>query len=230
MHLNEMRNFLPMQSAMFRQTLRATTFVTATLLLAAGCKKTTDNSSNYKSTINAWYSQHPSCLWPQSQQLPTQVAASDSDKTAPFAALVDQGLLTRSTSEKKIIIISKQEVNYDLSDKGRSDWTADPNQPGYGNFCYGHRAVSTIQSSTPNNGQPGDTSTVTYQYTFSGAPDWAQSAEIQNAFPQVKADLSGNGTATATLTDTSNGWQIQTPPPSSSNSQPASSADGKIVQ
>jgi hypothetical protein len=162
---------------------------------------------------------------------PTQVAASNTDQNAPFAALVDQGLLTRSTAEKKVIIISKQEIDYDLSDKGRSDWTADPNQPGYGNFCFGHPTVSTIQSSTPNDGQPGATTTVTYQYSFSGAPDWAQAAEIQNTFPQVKADLAG-GTATSTLTDTNNGWQVQTPPPNSMpmNSQPATPADGKIVQ
>ena len=202
------------------------------LLLATGCKKTTDNSMNYKSAINAWYSAHPACLWPHSQMLPTQVAASNQEQTAPFAALVDQGLLTRATSEKKVIIISKQEIDYDLSDKGRSAWTADPNQPGYGNFCYGHRSVQSIQSSTPNNGQPGDTTTINFTWNFSGASDWAQTAEVQNTFPQVKADLAGNGTASTTLADTSNGWQVQTPPPSPMpmNSQPATPADGKIVQ
>ncbi|MGA7158940.1 MAG: hypothetical protein WBY53_18995 [Acidobacteriaceae bacterium] len=213
-------------------TLRTTTILAASLVLVAGCKKTTDNSANYKSAINAWYSAHPACLWPQSQMFPTQVAASDQDKTAPFAALVDQGLLTRSTSEKKVIIISKQEVNYDLSDKGRSDWTADPNQPGYGNFCYGHRSVDSITNSTPNNGQPGDTATVNFSWKFSGAPDWAKSAEVQNAFPSVKTNLDGSGNSSVTLTDTSNGWQVQTPPPSpmSNNSGPATPADGKIVQ
>jgi hypothetical protein len=227
-----MRILLPTPIKTIRITTRTTTLLAAALLLVAGCKKTTDNSVNYKSAINAWYSAHPACLWPQSQMFPTQVAASNQDQTAPFAALVDQGLLTRSTSEKKVIIISKQEINYDLSDKGRSDWTRDPNQPGYGNFCYGHRSVANIQSSTPNDSQPGATTTVSYPYTFTGAPDWAQAAETQNAFPQLKADLSGNGTATATLVDTTNGWQIQTPPPTSTpmGSQPATPADGKIVQ
>ena len=36
-----------------------------------------------------------------------------------------------------MIIASKQVNNYDLSDAGRSTWTPDPAQPGYGNFCYG---------------------------------------------------------------------------------------------
>ena len=202
------------------------TIAATALLLVAGCKKTTDNTSNYKDAINAYYSAHPACLWSHSQQFPTQVAASNNDQTAPFAALVDQGLLTRTTSEKKIIIISKQEVNYDLSDKGRSAWTADPNQPGYGNFCYGHRSVSSIDSSTPNNAQPGATTVVNYHYTFSGAPDWAKASETQTAFPRLQTDLSGNGTASATLVDTTNGWQIQTPPPSSTPTSP----DDKIVQ
>jgi hypothetical protein len=202
------------------------------LLLIAGCKKTADNSMNYKTAINGWYSAHPSCLWSTPQKFPTQVAASNDSQNAPYAALVDQGLLVRSTSEKKIIIVSKQEINYDLSDKGRSAWTADANQPGYGNFCYGHRTVQTITSSTPDNGEPGATTTVNYQWGFSGAPGWAKSAEVENAFPQVRSDLAGNGAASATLTDTSNGWQVTTPPPSpSSASGPnTSAADGEIVR
>ena len=204
---------------------------TATLLLVGGCKKTADNSINYKSSIDAFYAAHPSCLWQQPQQFPTQVGTSDATKNAPFAALVDQGLLVRSSSEKKIIIVSKQETNYDLSSKGRSDWTPNPNQPGYGNFCYGHRSVNSITSSTPTNSQPGATTQVTFTYGFSGAPDWAKSTEMQNAFPQIQSDMNG-GTANATLVDTNNGWQLQTPPPlaRSTSSQPATAADGKIVQ
>ena len=152
--------------------LRAFGVGTIGLLLVAGCKKTADNSMNYKAAIDAWYAAHPSCLWSTPQKFPTQVAASNDSENAPFAALVDQGLLVRSTSEKKIIIVSKQEVNYDLSDNGRSAWTADANQPGYGNFCYGHRTVQSITSSTPNNGEPGATTTVNYQWSFSGAPSW----------------------------------------------------------
>jgi hypothetical protein len=209
--------------------IRKTLLGASALLLLAGCKTTTDSTTNYKAALNDWYTAHPACLWSQPQKFPTQVAASNTEQTAPFAALVDQGLLTRTTTEKKIIIISKQEVNYDLSDKGRSAWTADPNQPGYGNFCYGHRTVQSIDNSTPNNAQPGATSVVNYHYAFSGAPDWAKATETQTAFPNVQSDLAGNGTDSATLVDTSNGWQIQTPP-ASANRQPVTPADGKIVE
>jgi len=198
--------------------------------LVAGCKKTADNSINYKAAINDWYSAHPECLWSAPQKFPTQVAASDDSRNAPFAALVDQGLLVRSSTEKKIIIVSKHEINYDLSENGRAAWTADVNQPGYGNFCYGHRTVQTITSSTPNSGEPGASAAVAYQYNFAGAPGWAQTAEVQNTFPQVKANLAGTGSASATLADTSNGWQVVTPPPSRSYPATSSSSDGKIVQ
>jgi len=202
---------------------RALGFGVATFLLVAGCKKTADNSVNYKNALDAWYSAHPACLWASPQKFPVQVAASNDTQNARYAALVDSGLLTRSTSEKKIVIVSKQEINYDLSDSGRSSWTADPSQPGYGNFCYGHRVVKSITSSSPNNGEPGATTIVSYQYGFDGAPGWAQSAEIQNAFPQVKSDLAGNASATATLTDTTNGWQVTTPPPDTSAKQQVAS-------
>ncbi len=207
-------------------TKTAALCIAATLLTFSGCKKTADNTANYKSALDAYYSANTSCLWPQSEKFPVQIAASDDLKTAPFAALVDQGLLARTTTEKKIIIISKQEVNYDLTDKGRSVWTADASQPGYGNFCYGHRTVTSIDSATPNNGEPGATTVVNFHYGFSSAPDWARAAETQNAFPQLQADLAG-GAATATLVDTNNGWQVQTPPPSSRKVTPA---DGKIVE
>ncbi len=199
------------------------------LLLAGGCKKTADNTSNYKAAIDAFYSAHPACLWDTPQKFPVQVDASDNSKTSRYDALFDQGLLTRTTGEKKVLIVaSKQVTNYDLSDKGRSAWTADITQPGYGNFCYGHRSVSSIDSSTPNNGQPGATTQVSYRYSFSGAPGWAQAAETQNAFPEVKNDLAGNGTGTATLQDTSNGWQVTQM--SGLGAHLVTGADGKIVE
>jgi hypothetical protein len=208
--------------------IRIATVGAAMLLLLTGCKKTADNSINYKSVIDGWYSAHPSCLWDTSQKFPVQVAASNDSQNAPFAALVDQGLLVRSTSEKKIIIISKQEINYDLSDNGRSAWTADASQPGYGNFCYGHRSVASITSSTPNSGEPGATTVVNFQYGFDGAPGWAKAPVVQTAFPHVQTDLAGSGVGSATLTDTSNGWQVTTPP--AGGVRRATSADGKIVE
>jgi hypothetical protein len=201
------------------------------VLLASGCNKKADNTSNFKSAINSYYVAHPACLFPDSVKFPVQVATSDSTKTAPYDALVDQKLLMRTSAEKKIIIISKQENDYDLTNEGRQAWTSDTTQPGYGNFCYGHRSVSSIDSSTPTTADPGATTQVNYHYSFSDAPSWANAAETKTAFPQMAANLSGTQAGTATLTDTSNGWQVSSVPNvPTSGQEPATAADGKVVQ
>lgn len=209
-------------------SLRAAAVCGVALLATVGCNKKADNSINYKSAINTYYSAHPACLFSEPKQFPTQKTTSDTSSTAPYDALVDQGLLVRTTAEKKVFIVaSKQVTNYDLSSNGRSAWTADTTQPGFGNFCYGHRSVSTIDSSTPTTSDVGATTQVNYHYSFSDAPSWASAAETKTAFPNVAADLSGPQAATATLTNTANGWQVTTAP---DGKAPASSADGKIVQ
>lgn len=209
-----------------RNSFKAITILSIATMLAAGCKKTSDNTLNYKSALDTYYAAHPSCLWPQPMQFPVQVDASDAAKTSPYDALFDQGLLIRTSDEKKVFLVaSKRVTNYDLSDKGRSTWTADTTQPGFGNFCYGHRTAQSIDSASPNSGQPGATTQVSYHFGFSGAPAWAQAAEVQNAFSQVKDDLA-NGSATATLIDTNNGWVVQAP----ASSHSVTGADGKIVE
>lgn len=196
-------------------------------MFTGGCKKTADNSVNYKSAINTYYSAHQACLWSQPKQFPVQVETSDTDKTQKFDALFDQGLLTRTAGDKKKLLglVDKQVNNYDLSDKGKSAWTADATQPGFGNFCYGHKSVSSINSSTPNNGEPGATTTVTYGWTFDGAADWAKAAEVQNVYTKVRTNLAGNGTGSKVLVDTNNGWQVQ-PKPTDTVTQ----ADGDVVE
>jgi hypothetical protein len=196
------------------------------MFLAAGCNKKEDNSTNFTSAINSYYSAHPACLWSDPIKFPVQADTSDNSKTAGYDALVDQGLLARTTAEKKkMIIASKQVNNYDLSDKGRSVWTADVNQPGYGNFCYGHRKVSTIDSATPTSSAAGATTQVTYHYILTDSPAWATAAETQNAYPQLRSELAGPQTGQATLTNTNNGWQV-----SAARSAHSSNPGGQIVE
>ena len=216
-----------MNGITIRTFVRSAALCVPVMLLAAGCNKKQDNTTNFTSAINSYYSAHPACLWSDPVKFPVQADTSDASKTSGYDALVDQGLLVRTTSEKKHLIVSSKQVNnYDLSDKGRSAWTADTNQPGFGNFCYGHRKVSSIDSSTPTTSDPGATTQVNYQYTVADAPGWATAAETQNAYPQIHSVLSGPQTGQATLTNTSNGWQLASAP----HSNAATSADGKIVQ
>jgi hypothetical protein len=182
----------------------------ASLLLAGGCNKKADNTMNYKAAINDYYQAHPACLWSQPKKLPVQAATSDDAKTQGFDALTDAGLLTRTTGEKKVLIIaSKQVNNYDVSEKGRSAWTADPTQPGYGNFCYGHRDVTSIDNVTNGADSSGNkTAQVSYHYKIGDAAAWANSPEMKTAFPDLATVLSGPQADNASLTMTGDHWQL----------------------
>ena len=200
------------------------------LLGAIACKKTSPTTPNYADAINSYYQTHPACLWTEEKKFPVQAATSDDAKTQGYDALVDQGLLTRTVSEKKIVIVSKRENNYDLSEKGRAAWTADPSQPGYGNFCYGHLKASNVTqvNASAATDQPGSTVQVSYIPKLDGAPAWATAPETQTAFPQIAAALNNQQAVTATLTNTSNGWQVSRIPPLANSA--AGPADGRIVQ
>jgi hypothetical protein len=203
------------------------------LFAATACKKTAPTTPNYAGALDSYYVAHPACLWSDEKKFPVQAATSDDAKTQGYDALVDQGLLTRTVSEKKIIIISKRENNYDLSDKGRAAWTADPNQPGYGNFCYGHIKATHVTQVSANGAtdQPGSTVQVSFVPKLDGAPAWATAAETQTAFPRIPAAMNNAQTAeVATLTNTANGWQVTRMPGGSTGSNPATPADGRIVQ
>ena len=220
-----------MRTVTLRPIFRLAAVCGAAMLATVGCDKKADNTANFTSAINTYYNAHPACLWSDEVKFPLQAATSDASKTAPYDALVDQGLLVRTTVEKKkLIVLSQQANNYDLTDKGRSAWTADSAQPGFGNFCYGHRKVSSIVSSTPTTDQPGATTDIDYQFTFSDAPGWASAAETQNAFPQLHTDLAGPQTGQATLTNTANGWIVSKTPYSGHHATTATAADGKVVQ
>jgi hypothetical protein len=187
---------------------------TAALLIAAvstmcGCNKHVDNTAEFTNAINNYYGAHPACLWRSSVKFPAQVDSSDASKTAPYDALVDQGLLVRTTAEKNVMVVASRPVNnYDLSEKGHAAWVADPERPGFGNFCYGRRKVSSIDSSTPTSDERGATSEVSYHYTVSDAPAWASAEETKNAYPEIQADLTGTHLGKALLIDTNDGWKV----------------------
>ncbi|HVW76054.1 MAG TPA: hypothetical protein VHB45_00475 [Alloacidobacterium sp.] len=180
------------------------------LAIGSGCNKTKPDTTNFKTAIDNYYAAHPSCVWASPVKFPAQADTSNDQQTKGFDALTDAGLLTRASQEKKRFLIgSKQVNNYDVSDKGRSAWTPDPSQPGYGNFCYGHREVTTIDNvSMGTNPNGANTASVSYHYDFGNVPDWAKSQETQSAFPNVQADLATPKTATTNLVQTQDSWQV----------------------
>jgi hypothetical protein len=176
-------------------------------LFTTGCNNGTNTDMSYKAAINDHFKAHPVCIWSQSKKFPVQAATSDDAKTEGYDALTQEGLLTRTTAEKKVLIVSKQVNNYDLSEKGRTSWTPDSTQPGYGNFCYGNREVTSIDNSTVGtNGEGVKTVAVSYHYQIANVAGWANSAEMKTAYPGISSALSANPSDNATLVMTGNHW------------------------
>jgi hypothetical protein len=195
------------------KTPARTTLMCLAFALAAGCSSKKDaTKANFKNAIDTYYSANPECLWSTTVKFPTRSDTSDSDKTTQYDALTDQGLLTRQQDTRKVFIFGTKQVNdYDLSPKGRAAWTPDPQQPGYGNFCFGHRDVTTVDDFTANGG----TATVNYHYQLGGVAPWANNTEIETAFPAVQADLASPLSDKANLTLGDNGWVLVKPAASS---------------
>jgi hypothetical protein len=179
-------------------------------LVTAGCNNGSNTELSYKAAINDHFKAFPVCIWSQPKKFPVQAATADDSKTEGYDALTQEGLLTRTTAEKKVFIVaSKQVNNYDLSDKGRTSWTPDSSQPGYGNFCYGTREVTSIDNSTPGtNGAGAKTVVVTYRYHIANVATWANSQEIETAYPSVATALSSNPSDNATLIQAGDHWEV----------------------
>jgi hypothetical protein len=193
------------------------------LMAGTGCRKNAVDPSAFKSALNDYYNGKQICVWSAAVKFPAQADANNEDQTKGFDALTDAGMLTRTPAEKKRFLIGSKQVNdYDLSDKGRSTWTADPSQPGYGNFCFGHRQVTSIDNFTPPDSDATQY-TVNYHDAVTSVPDWANSAEMKTAFPKIAAATSGQQTATATLVKSSNGWQV-------TNVTPAEGSNGLVSE
>ena len=178
--------------------------------LATACNNGSSTDMSYKAAINEHYKAFPVCIWSQPKKFPVQAATSDDAKTEGYDALTQEGLLVRTTAEKKVLIIaSKQVNNYDLSEKGRTSWTPDSSQPGYGNFCYGNREVTSIDDSTlGTNGLGAKTVDVSYHYQIANVAAWANSQEMKTAYPGIASALGTNPADNATLVMTGDHWEF----------------------
>jgi hypothetical protein len=180
------------------------------ILMTVGCSKADNTDLNYKTALNDHFKAFPACIWSQPKKFPVQAATSDDAKTEGYDALTQEGLLTRTTAEKKVLIIaSKQVNNYDLSDKGRTSWTPDTSNPGYGNFCYGNREVTSIDNSTVGtNGSGAKTVDIAYHYKIADVAAWANSQEMKTAYSRISTAMDSNPSDIATLVMTGDRWEF----------------------
>ena len=165
----------------------------ALLLPALGCNtKTAPTPANFTQTLNAFYQEHNECLFPDAPRFPLET--SDPAQIKQFNSLAKAQLLEigKETGLKS--------SRYTLTTAGTRYAPR---------FCYGHRNITAIDSSTPpatENGFP--TTHVSYRYTLVDVPIWAKTPEVQAAFPDMAKATSSESTAQATLAKTIAGWTV----------------------
>lgn len=169
----------------------------AVLAFLAGCStanKPTDK--NFIQALNDYYQDRQECLFPDGLQFPYEVAPGVDQKKeqAQMNALTADGLMVRL--EDRTMHIDKYTLNV-------------VGQRYAPRFCYGHRQVTGIVSSTPPAPHNGFTeTTVIYRYTMMDVPVWAQTDQVKAAFPELAQALSASPTAQATLATVGAGWHV----------------------
>jgi hypothetical protein len=174
----------------------------------AGCRKQVD-LAQFEPAINKSFAGHHDCVWHDPIKLPVRIDVSKDERTGEFNALADAGLLIREPEMKRFLDGQKEMNKYELSDKGHAAWIADPKQPGYGNFCFGHFNVTAIESAVPNDPSNPTRYTVNYQYEVEGIPDWARTPESMRTFPKIAADTSIRSATTTVVKGDDGGWVVE---------------------
>jgi hypothetical protein len=172
----------------------ALALLTIATLAFTGCNNTGKASptpANFTLGINNHFLDHPACLLTDTR-FPFET--SDPVITKQMDTLVKNLLLEKSV-ETSIHV---------------SRYTVTPAGTRYApRFCYGHREVTGINSFTPiavNNGFK--ETTVTYTYTMKEVPVWAESHDIQAAFPAMARATTSQATDTIVLAQSPVGWQV----------------------
>jgi len=161
--------------------------------MLAGCNTAVKpTAENYLRTINAYLPDHPDCLLDGSVRFPYET--SDAAMTKKMDALVAVKVL--EASREPAIHISR----YTLTPVGVS---AGPN------LCFGFREATGIASSTPPATADGFEETkVVYAYRLKDMPVWAKTSAVQDAFPVLAHEASGEATDRITLALTRVGWSV----------------------
>jgi hypothetical protein len=165
----------------------------AALAFISGCDsgKSAPTPANFTLAVNNHFLDHLDCLF---SDIRFPYETTDPEKTRQMDSLVKANLLDKSVETS--IHVSR----YTITSTGTRFAP---------HFCYGHREVTSIDSSTPLTVNEGfKETTVTYSYTMKEVPVWALSHDVQVAFPDMARATSSQVTAKATLAQTPVGWQI----------------------
>jgi hypothetical protein len=176
-----------------RAAVLCTSLALASIASLIGCNngKSAPTNENFTRGLNNYFLEHTDCLLPN-VRFPLETT--------------DKAQIKQMDSLVKALLLDKN------VDAGVNTARYTPSTVGtrYApHFCYGHREVLSIDSSSPLAVVNGfKTTSVTYRYKMDDVPVWAKTPEVLAAFPAMALATSGNATAKANLAQTAVGWQV----------------------
>jgi hypothetical protein len=180
----------------------------ATLAALSGCRSAAApppaQRADYTQTLNKYYEGRPMCIWEESVKFPVENATPEQVEDLGLDGLADAGLVQAKGRPAHGGVRT-----YILTPEGRSAINKDVLTPGAGNFCYGLRKVVSIDKARRNSST---TELVDFHFSVPSPASWAKENSIQNAFPDVAAELAGPHEAEVTLLDTTSGWEVSGTP------------------
>lgn len=182
------------------------------------------NDANFEAALDEHYAGRPECVRVGKEADETGIVAdlgpsgfARERDVARLDALVQFGLLEVETATVEVPNFltgtdDTEEVSrYVLTDAGRDALRPAGQQRGFGRgaseFCYGRRDVTAITNFT----EPADVmgvraTSVSYAYELVDVPQWARSAAVGSAFPEIAKAIGRAGSDSDDLVLTSAGW------------------------
>ncbi|MGO1541437.1 MAG: hypothetical protein ACTHZI_01490 [Luteimonas sp.] len=199
--------------------MKSSLAVLSFVALIAGCSSKTDpNEKNFGAAIDAYLAKKGAlCLnaetWPvelNESQRKMAESLGGTGRAARLEALLSRGLVASETMDKPELSLLGQQTGrvskvtrYELTDEGRRFFRESRSRGGFskpnegevrGELCYGNKALDkVVKWEGPMKLGDYQGADVKYLYKIEDLAEWAQSDDIQNAFPVVKESISGAG-------------------------------------
>ena len=208
-----------------RRTVAKLIALSSLFVLVACNSVRTPNSTNFTSAINQYLAKHGQACTSIGREFPIDIPASVPQSQCGFgpqlSALQQAGLVSETDTTAVVhgMLDSlrgsapPQPVRrYQLTAEGQKYFQQVPGTFGQtGGLCYGQKAVDSVFKWTDPVTTGGSSQTeVSYTYKIVNLAAWAERADIQQAFPDISAAVSGASKTNqiAGLQLTNEGWQL----------------------
>jgi hypothetical protein len=174
------------------------------LVLLSGCvmfvgctSDLTPTNAKLEKGLSDYFEGHSECLFPTGRTFPYEVVPGPGAKAdkKQMDAMKDAGMLKEEDD------IETHVSRYTLTPAG---------QRFAPRFCYGHKVIASVDGFTPpvKQGNVLQT-TVNYHATMTEVPVWARTDELEAAFPEMGAALSGPRPGQIVMATAGVGWSVR---------------------